>query len=203
MHLVAPPISRAEGIPIGVVQLMNRLAEHHAPTYDHSFAVAGLARALSLQLGIEPNTRSEIVLAGLVHDIGKVSLDELLLDAPRALTSIERERVIRHPARGARLLRRRGEYGLATIVEAQRERFDGSGLHAMRGKHIPLATRIVAVANAFEGLVSGRPYRPGLSAEGALAVVRHRSGTEFDPDVVAALERRERTRPLPERGYTP
>jgi putative nucleotidyltransferase with HDIG domain len=192
MHLVESHQGRDLGVPAGIVDLVARLAAHHTPTYDHSFAVAGLARALAWELGIDAVQREEIVLAGLVHDIGKLSLDATLLDAARALAPTERERIVRQADRGARLLRRRGEFGLAAIVDHLRERYDGSGIRGIRGIAVPLTARIVAVANAYEGLLSGRPYRPGLTREAALAIVLARSGTWFDPKVVAALERRER-----------
>jgi putative two-component system response regulator len=192
MHLVELHPGREIGVPAGIVDLVARLAAHHTPTYDHSFAVAGLARALAWELGIDAAPREEIVLAGLVHDIGKLSIDETLLDSARALAPIERERVVGHTSRGARLLRRRGAYDLAAIVEPLRERFDGTGPRNVRGIAIPLATRIVAVANAYEGLRTGRPYRAGLQAQAALADIAARSGTWFDPKVVAALDRRER-----------
>jgi HD-GYP domain-containing protein (c-di-GMP phosphodiesterase class II) len=108
------------------------------------------------------------------------------------LTPIERARITRHTAHGARLLRRRGAFGLAAIVEQTRERYDGTGVRGMRGIAIPLAARIIAVANAYEGLLTGRPYRPGSTAREALGVIAARSGTWFDPKVAAALERRER-----------
>jgi putative nucleotidyltransferase with HDIG domain len=191
MHLVAPHPVVGTGFPLGVVDLIARLAAHHLATYDHAFAVAGLSRSLAWELGIDPTAREEVVLGGLVHDIGKLSLDETMLDSPYALTPIERERVLRHPSRGARLLRRHGEFRLASVVEQYHERFDGSGQKGLRGKNILLAARVVAVANAFDGLVTGRPYRPALSIKGALRTVAARSGTWYDPDVVGALHRRE------------
>jgi putative two-component system response regulator len=191
MHSSELHPGHGSGVPAGIVDLVARLAAHHSRTYDHSFAVAGLARALAWELGIDATAREEIVIAGLVHDIGKLSLDETLLDAPRPLAPIERERIARHTERGARLLRRRGAFALAAIVEDLREWYDETGRRGVRGIAIPLATRIVAVANTYEGLITGRPYRRSLTPHAALAFLVARSGTRFDPNVVAALERRE------------
>jgi HD-GYP domain-containing protein (c-di-GMP phosphodiesterase class II) len=135
-----------------------------------------------------------------MHDIGKVGLGDDILRKPGPLTEAERREMERHPAIGAEVLRRCEAqvnalgfsiFGMAIdIAEGHHERFDGTGYPARRsGRAIPLAARIVAVADVFDALTSRRPYKEAWPVERALALMDSQSGKHFDPDVLAAFRR--------------
>jgi len=126
--------------------------------------------------------------AGRVHDVGKIIVSPEILEKPGRLNKWEFEEIQRHAAFGARLVASLGDPALTAIVRHHHERLDGSGYpDRLRGAEIPLAARIVAVADAFDALTSCRPYREAQSPAAASEVIRAESGTTFDPRVVAAF----------------
>jgi HD-GYP domain-containing protein (c-di-GMP phosphodiesterase class II) len=135
-----------------------------------------------------------------MHDIGKVGLGDDILRKPGPLTPAERLTMERHPAIGAEVLRRceaqvnalgYSIFQIAIdIAEGHHERFDGTGYPARRaGQDIPLAARIVSVADVFDALTSRRPYKEAWPVDEALAMLESNAGTQFDPVVVAAFRR--------------
>ncbi len=156
----------------------------------HSEAVARLARLLSAELGLVEHVADQISQAARLRDIGQFTVPDEVLRKPGVLTSEEWDLIREHPTVGARLLRRMGMDSLADAVAYHHERFDGTGYPAaLRGDQIPLAARIVAAASSFEAMLSSRPYREAHSLPDALEEMRRCTGTQFDPEVVSALER--------------
>jgi HD-GYP domain-containing protein (c-di-GMP phosphodiesterase class II) len=152
--------------------------------------VSALAEAIGVQLDLDPETVSHLQLAGLLHDLGKIGLADSILKAPRKLTEEEFAIVKRHPEFGHSLLDGLGIETVEDWVLHHHEHWDGSGYpHGLSGEEIPLGARIVLVADAFEAMTADRPYRQAQSREAALAELRDKAGTQFDPTVVAALER--------------
>ncbi len=152
--------------------------------------VSALAEAIGVQLDLDPETVSHLQLAGLLHDLGKIGLADSILKAPRKLTEEEFAIVKRHPEFGHSLLDGLGIEPVEDWVLHHHEHWDGSGYpHGLSGEEIPLGARIVLVADAFEAMTADRPYRQAQSREAALAELRDKAGTQFDPTVVAALER--------------
>jgi two-component system, cell cycle response regulator len=127
--------------------------------------------------------------AGALHDIGKLAIPEAILSKPGPLTEDEWAFVRRHTVIGERILRSAPALaGVAPIVRAAHEHFGGGGYpDGIAGEQIPLASRIVAVCDAYQAMVSPRPYRSAMSSEGALAELHACAGTQFDPMVVAAF----------------
>jgi diguanylate cyclase (GGDEF)-like protein len=170
--------------------LVRFLDARDASTARHSETVAALAEAIGLQLGLDADTVEQLRLAGLLHDLGKIGVPDTILRAPRPLTAVEFEAVKRHPEFGRSLLEDLGIEPIDDWVLHHHEHWDGSGYpDALAGEDIPLGARIVLVADAFEAITADRPYRPAQSVEAALAEVNACAGTQFDPQVVAALER--------------
>ena len=161
-----------------------------ASTANHSEIVATLAAAIGEQLELDEDTIQQLRLAGLLHDLGKIGIPDRILQAPRALTEDEFAVVRRHPEIGYSLL---DGVDLAPVDEwilHHHERWDGYGYPNGRvGREIPLGARIVHAADAFEAMTARRPYGASRSAGHALAELKRKAGTQFDPEVVTAFER--------------
>ncbi|MGH3049714.1 MAG: HD-GYP domain-containing protein, partial [Gaiellaceae bacterium] len=124
------------------------------------------------------------------HDVGKIGLPDAILRAPRALTTDEYEVVKKHPEFGHSLLEGMGIEPVNEWVLHHHENYDGTGYPGgLAGEEIPFGARIIFVADAFEAMTANRPYRSAQSREFALAELRDKAGTQFDPLVVEALER--------------
>jgi putative nucleotidyltransferase with HDIG domain len=159
-------------------------------TAGHSAAVAVYARDIASRLGLAEECQQTAHLCGLVHDIGKVGLPAGLLEKPGALTLEERRRMEEHSAIGERILAKVDDYAeIAHIVRHHHERMDGNGYpDRLRAEEIPLISRILAVADAYNAMTSGRPYRDAMPSRVARFRLAQASGTQFDTTVVAAFE---------------
>ena len=159
-------------------------------TKDHSQRVSKLAAQIAMQTRLSEAEIEEIRLAGIVHDIGKIHVPESVLNKPTLLTAEESEIVKSHAAWGAKILEPLKVKAIERIVRHHHEAFDGQGYpDNLKGEQIPLGARIIAVADAFDAMVSGRPYRKARTVEEALAELRRCRGTQFDPMVVDAFLR--------------
>jgi HD-GYP domain-containing protein (c-di-GMP phosphodiesterase class II) len=178
-----------------VVELLVALHAADPSTSDHLWRVAERAIALGEALGLPPDELRTLWYAGLLHDVGKIGLPEEILHKAGTLDATERALVRLHPELGAALLEDlEGLEDAATLVLHHQERFDGrrDGSYpgyptGLAGDDIPLGARILAVADAYDAMVSDRPYRPGLTPTAAAEELRRESGRQFDPRVVAAF----------------
>jgi putative nucleotidyltransferase with HDIG domain len=159
-------------------------------TAGHSAAVAVYARDIALRLGLSEEHQNLAHLAGLVHDIGKVGLPPGLLEKPGPLTLEERRIMEEHSAIGERILAKVEDYReIATIVRHHHERVDGGGYpDRIGGSDIPLISRILAVADAYNAMTSGRPYRDAMPSRVARMRLAQAVGAQFDTTVAAAFE---------------
>ena len=138
-----------------------------------------------------PDERSALAhLCGLVHDIGKIGLPPGLLEKPGALTLAERREMETHSEIGERILAKVEDYAdIATIVRHHHERWDGQGYpDGLRGEQIPLLSRIIAVADAYNAMTSDRPYRDAMPSRVARMRLAQGVESQFDTTVVAAFE---------------
>ena len=158
-------------------------------TGEHSDAVHALSVAVASKLGLYPREVAEVEAVALLHDVGKIGIPDQILHKPGPLTADEWVLMREHPVIGERILRPLpGLSDVATAVRHEHERWDGRGYpDGMAGEDIPLASRIVLTCDAYNALVSDRPYRKRLSDATAEAELRRCSGTQFDPRVVDAL----------------
>lgn len=157
-------------------------------TSNHSRRVADLAVKVARRMGLPESEIPTIRTAALMHDIGKIGIPVDIIRKPQRLTSQEMTVVRRHPIAGAELIQSLDEKA-AEIVKHSHEHFDGTGYPAgLRGRSIPTGSRIILVVDAFDALTTDRPYRQGRSHFEALEVIKQHSGTQFDPEIVAALE---------------
>jgi putative nucleotidyltransferase with HDIG domain len=159
-------------------------------TAGHSAAVAGYAREIAIRLGLSEHEQRLAHLCGLVHDIGKVGLPAGLLEKPGPLALDERRQMEEHAAIGERILRNVDTYAeIASVVRHHHERFDGEGYpDRLRSDEIPLLSRIIAVADAYDAMTSDRPYRKPMPSHVARLRLARAVESQFDTTVVAAFE---------------
>ena len=159
-----------------------------AYTGSHSERVADLAARIATRLGVDREQVELTRLAGSLHDLGKLAIPEEILRKPGPLSDTERLVVERHPQIGFRMLESLGVDPVADWVLHHHERWDGSGYpDGVGGDEIPLGARIIFVADAYDAMTSDRVYRGRLTDNQAIAELARCSGTQFDPEIVAAL----------------
>ncbi|MEJ5257537.1 MAG: HD-GYP domain-containing protein [Fervidobacterium sp.] len=164
-----------------------RILEYHDPyTKGHSKNVANLASLLAEKLGLSDELIRKTYWAALVHDIGKIVIPSTILNKEGKLTIEEFEIIKKHPVYGYDFLSTSADLReLARYVYHHHERWDGKGYPSgLSGEDIPLISRIIAVADAWDAMRSSRPYRKGLSKEDALKELIEHSGVQFDPNIV-------------------
>lgn len=190
---VAVQARRLEELFLASVQSLAEALEVKDPyTRGHSIRVSHYSVVIARELGLDGELLRRIELGGHVHDIGKIGVREDVLNKPGKLTDAEYTHIMTHPDVGWRILAPLlGDIPEAlNIVRSHHERFDGRGIpDGLAGHDIPLEARITAAADSFDAMASDRPYRPGLSMDHAIAEIVRCSGTQFDPDVVAAVLR--------------
>lgn len=170
--------------PAAIRQLLSVLALYDGLTYRHSQRVAALTCRLARRVGWRGEPLRLLNLAGILHDTGKLAVDPRILHKPGRLDAEEWELIRRHPLVSEQLTRRVA--GLPTVaawVRSHHERWDGGGYpDGLAGPAIPPAARILAVADAFDAMVGGRPYhRQVITVDMALAEIERNAGRQFDP----------------------
>ncbi len=161
-----------------------------AYTKGHSERVARYSEALAREMGITGDDLEYISVAGYLHDIGKLVIDRSIINNPRPLTDGEFKELNRHAATGYEILSNLGRpwQEIALMAKSHHEKIDGTGYpDGLRGDEIPLGSKIVAVADAFDAMMSDRPYRSRLPLERALDDLHRGAGHHFDGEVVAAF----------------
>jgi HD-GYP domain-containing protein (c-di-GMP phosphodiesterase class II) len=158
-------------------------------TAGHSRRVAASSRLIALKLGLTAEEADVIESAGQVHDIGKIALDPGILAKTTGLSPEEWASMRMHSVHGANVIDRFKAYSRASeAIRHHHESWDGSGYpDGLSGPAIPLAARILAVADAFDAMTSDRPYRSGISAAAAREVLEKGAGQQWDPSVVQAF----------------
>ncbi|MBW3612452.1 MAG: diguanylate cyclase [Chloroflexi bacterium] len=151
-----------------------------------SSLIATIAMALARRLELPDAEVERVRVASLLHDIGKVGVPDEILEKPGPLSPDEWQSVVQHPRIGQEILNRVAAVkDAAAIILHHHERYSGHGYpHGLRGSDIPLGARIVAVADAYEAMLSDRPYRNAIGHEAAIAELRAQAGTQFDPELV-------------------
>lgn len=154
----------------------------------HAIAVAACADQLANRLALGDRLRRTVVEGALLHDVGKLLVDDRILEKPGPLTPDERRQINAHPIEGDRVIRPVVEPEVADVVRTHHERWDGRGYpQGLTAQQIPLAARVVAVADAYLAMLEQRPYRARLTQAAALRELEDGAGSQFDPNCVAAL----------------
>ena len=182
----------ADGGPAAVQALAAAIEARDNYTHEHSEQVVSLATDVARLLGLSPADLDAVRHGALLHDVGKLAIPNEILHKPGPLTDAEWRVMAEHPAIGERILRRTPQLAhLAPIVRHEHERWDGGGYpDGLAGTAIPVASRIILACDAYNAMITTRPYRAAMSQSDAVAELRDKSGTQFDPDVVAALLQR-------------
>jgi PAS domain S-box-containing protein len=156
-------------------------------TAGHQRRVSQLACTIAREMGLSSDRMRTIRTAGLLHDLGKISLPAEILSKPGDLTELEFAVIKTHPQAAYDILKNIESFGeIAEVVLQHHERMNGSGYpFGLHGEEILLETRILAVSDVIEAMSSHRPYRPALGLDKALEEIRQNSGTLYDPDVVS------------------
>jgi diguanylate cyclase (GGDEF)-like protein len=189
-----PSSARRQSTDVLLGVLREREPELHAHVED----VAVLSLAVGRRLGMADADLDELHRAAELHDIGKVAIPEEILNKPAALDAGEWEFVRRHTILGERILASAPALSpVARLVRASHERYDGNGYpDQLAGSEIPLGARIIAVCDAFDAMVSSRPYSEPIDVSAALDELRACAGSQFDPEVVEAFVDELTTRPV-------
>jgi HD-GYP domain-containing protein (c-di-GMP phosphodiesterase class II) len=166
--------------------LVHELDVHDGYTAGHSNEVVGWSCVLGERMRLSLPDLLELELGALLHDVGKVRVPDRVLSKPGPLDTAERELVNRHPVWGAELIEQvPGLEPVATIVRFHHERWDGSGYpDGLQHDRIPVASRIVAVCDAYQAMTSARPYRAALPPAAAAYELKAGAGSQFDPALV-------------------
>jgi diguanylate cyclase (GGDEF)-like protein len=156
-----------------------------------SVLIATIGVAIAQDMGLPENEVERIRIAALLHDIGKIAVPAEILEKPSALSSSEWDFVKQHPRIGQVILDEAG--GLleaGKIILHHHERFGGHGYpHGLRGRDIPLGSRIVSIADAYDAMIQDRPYKRAIEHEDAVIELQRHAGTQFDPDLVEVFTR--------------
>lgn len=175
---------------VNTIQVLVAAVEQRDPyTAGHQRRVSRIAAEVAAELGLPEEQADGVRLAGLIHDVGKISIPAEILSLPRALNDIERALVSDHVESGYQLLKEIPfPWPIADVVRQHHERLDGSGYpRGLRGDEIRIESRIIAAADVLEAMAAHRPWRPSLGLEFALADLRSGGGRLYDASVVAAL----------------
>jgi len=137
-------------------------------------------------MNFDKDDANQMKIAGLILDIGKIGIDEKILNKAGILTDVERKEIEKHPEIGWSVLSSTNEFSeLAQFVLAHHERWDGGGYpNGLKGEEIPIEARIITVADAYDAMTSERSYRNGVTKEEAIKELKRCSGTHFDPEIV-------------------
>jgi putative two-component system response regulator len=168
--------------------LVNTLESLDTYIKGHSQEVAEIALAIGQQMGFAAEEMDDLRWAALLHDVGKIAVDPNILNKPGELTPNEYRHIMTHAIIGPSLVKPFVNEKVIDIISHHHDHYDGSGLdQKVRGKDIPTGARIIAVADAYQAMISDRPYRHAMSKHDAMEELVWYSGTQFDPMIANML----------------
>jgi diguanylate cyclase (GGDEF)-like protein len=166
-----------------ILSLKKALEERYYETEEHAMRMANLSLLIGERINLKYNELNELRLLAILHDIGKISISDSIILKPGRLTSDEWEIIKKHPEVGYRLAKSSRDLGqIAKGILYHHERWDGNGYpEGLKGKKIPVISRIVSIADAFDAMTNDRPYRKAMTKYEAIEEIKKESGSQFDP----------------------
>jgi HD-GYP domain-containing protein (c-di-GMP phosphodiesterase class II) len=176
---------------LGSIRMLAAAIDEKDPyTRGHSDRVAKYSLLIGRQLQLSEEDLDRLKISALLHDVGKIGVDDRVLKKPGQLTPEEFEIMRQHPAKGANIMRPVAQLkDMLPGIELHHENVNGKGYpYGLKGDQIPLMARIIGVADTLDAITTNRPYQSSSSLEEALAIIRKLTGSKFDPHVVDALD---------------
>lgn len=176
---------------LGSIRMLAAAIDEKDPyTRGHSDRVAKYSVHVGRQLGLNEEELDRLKISALLHDVGKIGVDDRVLKKPGVLTAEEFDLMRQHPAKGANIMRPVAQLkDMLPGIELHHEHIDGKGYpYGLKGDQVPLMARIIGVADTFDAITTNRPYQSASQADDALQIIRKLAGTKFDPRVVEALD---------------
>ena len=171
----------------GMIKSLITLLDNKIPVeYTHSKLFIQLIKVMAEIMNLNEDDRISLEYAALLHDTGKIEIPFEIITKNSELTGEEYDLMKQHPIKGADLIKHLEVLKPAVpIIMHHHEKFDGTGYpDRLKGRHIPLGSRIMAIADAFDAMISGRPYKNRIDINRAIAEIKEKSGTQFDPEIV-------------------
>ncbi|MBF0252612.1 MAG: diguanylate cyclase [Candidatus Omnitrophica bacterium] len=158
-------------------------------TQEHSISMTRYALSMAYDLGLSETEANNVRIGAMLHDIGKIGIDKMILLKPASLTQSEMKAIQQHPIIGAEIIRNVHPLkDVVPYVKYHHERYDGAGyLTRISGEEIPLGARIISLADVFQALTSNRPYRKAMKEKDAFEIIKRGTGKHFDPKVVKSF----------------
>jgi HD-GYP domain-containing protein (c-di-GMP phosphodiesterase class II) len=176
---------------LGSIRMLAAAIDEKDPyTRGHSDRVAKYAMLIGQQLGLSPEELDRLRISALLHDVGKIGVDDRVLKKPGALTEEEFLIMKQHPSKGANIMRPVPQLKeMLPGIELHHEHINGKGYpYGLKGEEIPMMARIIAVSDTLDAITTNRPYQSAREIDEALGIIRKAAGTKFDTAVVDALE---------------
>jgi len=176
---------------IGSIRMLAAAVDEKDPyTRGHSGRVAKYSEIVGRELGLSADDLDRLRISALLHDVGKIGVDDRVLKKPGALTDDEFELMKQHPIKGANIMRPVAQLAeMLPGIELHHEHMDGRGYpYGLSGEQIPMMAKIIAVADTLDAITTNRPYQSAMELDYALERIRFLAGARFDPVVVDALE---------------
>lgn len=189
-HMYSKKLTESQSMRNKTIKVIfDALYEKNGREKVHSEKVSLISKKIAEVMKLDDENIKEAETAGLMHDIGKISIDEEVLNKPKKLTEEEFQEVKKHPKNSYQILKSVDKYSsLAEYVLSHHERWDGTGYpRKLKNDEIPLIARIITLADAYESMTSCKPYNRRLTKKEAIEEIRKYSGTQFDPSVVEAF----------------
>ncbi len=173
-----------------IIDLINTLEAYDSYTSGHTGKVTDLCLSIGTQMGFTPEQLEDLRWGAMLHDVGKVAVDPDILNKPGELTSSEYRHIMTHAIVGPSLVKPFVNGRIIDIISHHHDHYDGTGFgQTIRGREIPVESRIIAVVDAYQAMISDRPYRKAMSPLDAIEEITWNAGSQFDPIVSNTLIR--------------
>ncbi len=176
---------------LGSIRMLAAAIDEKDPyTRGHSDRVAKYSLIIGREMALSEEELDKLRISALLHDVGKIGVDDRVLKKPGALTPEEFDLMKQHPSKGANIMRPVAQLAdMLPGIELHHEHVDGRGYpYGLSADQIPLMARIIAAADTLDAMTTNRPYQSGKDLEFSMSLIRKLAGTKFDPLVVDALE---------------